>query len=256
MIDLHSHLLPGVDDGSRSVTQSVDVLNRMAAQGITDVCLTPHLEAGRAVRGIPPAHEEAFRQLSASAPASVRLHRGVEMMLDRPLADAAAANRRLTLGGSRFILVEFTTHIAPPAAANALRQLVQQGLTPLLAHPERYACCTPTVVAEWRRTGAVMQVDATTLFMPRTRGNRARALLEHGLADVLAADNHGDQRLLSTAYRLLAEHDALEQAQLLTRGNPAAILSDGTTAPVPPFVIKRPLLSRLKDLLTEGDGWT
>lgn len=60
MIDLHSHLLPAVDDGSRSVEQSVKVLFEMARQGVTDVCLTPHLKSGRAEAGPPPAHNGAF----------------------------------------------------------------------------------------------------------------------------------------------------------------------------------------------------
>lgn len=68
MIDLHCHLLPGVDDGSRSVQQSVAVLARMAAEGITDVVLTPHLESSRVLEGPPPEHDEAMAALSEQAP--------------------------------------------------------------------------------------------------------------------------------------------------------------------------------------------
>jgi protein-tyrosine phosphatase len=68
VIDLHSHLLPGVDDGSRSVEQSVGVLRRMAGLGITDVCLTPHLKATETAHAPPARHDAAFAALGAKAP--------------------------------------------------------------------------------------------------------------------------------------------------------------------------------------------
>lgn len=249
MIDLHCHLLPAVDDGSRSVDQSVQVLTRMAAVGVTAVCLTPHLEASRAEKGIPPAHDAAFESLKAQAPPAVALHRGVELMLDRPLSPAAAANRALTLGGTRYILVEFTRMAAHNAVYNALKHIAALGLIPVLAHPERYSTCTPQVAAAWRSTGAVLQVDANTLFMPRTRGDRARALVSAGLADILAADNHGDARLVATPYASLVEAGGSEQAELLLVRNPGAILEDRDTEMVPPLALRTSLFSRIRQLL-------
>ena len=249
MIDLHSHLLPGVDDGSRSVEQSVRVLKAMAARGVTDVCLTPHLTAGRAEAGIPRAYDEAFRELSAMAPPEVRLHRGVELMLDRPMPPAAATNRSLTLGGTRYLLVEFTRLVAENAAFNALSHVASLGLIPILAHPERYACCSPATASRWKTTGALMQVDANTLFMPRSRGQRARQLVAAGLADILASDNHGDDRTISTPFLSLCENDGAAQAELLLRQNPASILADGLTETVAPLEIGTSLFSRLKQLL-------
>lgn len=253
MIDLHSHLLPGVDDGSRTVGQSVTVLATMASAGVTDVCLTPHLTVSRAGDGPPAEWEPAWRALLASAPEQVRLHRGAEMMLDRPMSPAIAADRRLTLAGTRYMLVEFTRLVAPTVAYQALAQVRSLGLVPVLAHPERYACCTPQAARSWRATGAVLQVDANTLFMERGRGERARALLAEGLADILAADNHGDTRTVSDPYRRLGELGGEHQADLLLRQNPAAILADTSPEAVPPLPWKRPLLKRLRALLGQED---
>ena len=249
MIDLHSHLLPGVDDGSRSVEQSVEVLTRMGAAGVTAVCLTPHLEASRAERGVPAAYDAAFEALKAAAPSTVTLHRGVELMLDRPFPSGAASNRALTLGGTRYILVEFTRMAADNAVYNALSNIIGLGLIPVLAHPERYSSCTPQAAAAWKSTGALLQVDANTLFMPRTRGERARALLAAGFADILAADNHGDARTISLPYASLAEAGGAEQADLLLVKNPEAILEDRGTEMVPPLTLKTSLMTRLKQLL-------
>jgi protein-tyrosine phosphatase len=252
VIDLHSHLLPAVDDGSRSVEQSVKVLEEMAGQGITDVCLTPHLAAARAEAGPPVAHSRAFQALRAVAPTLPRLHRGAEVMLDRPISRPVALARNVTLAGSGYILVEFPRLVAQETVVNALTQVVQQGLVPVLAHPERYSCCSPDAVRHWRSLGAKMQVDSTTLLTSQARGQRARQLITEGLADILAGDNHGDDRTVATGARFLEAQDGAEQVELLVVRNPAAILHDAPTSPVPPLRIRESWMRRLKQFLEGG----
>ena len=251
MIDLHCHLLPGVDDGSRSVDQSVRVLTAMAAGGVTDVVLTPHLDASRISEGPPPGHDEAFAQLSNAVPPGIRLHRGAEVMLDRAFTPRAVSTRRITLAHSRYVLVEFTRLVAASGAQQALSQVVKSGLVPLLAHPERYAICSPAEVRGWRALGVAIQVDANTVFMPTGRGARARALLEEGLADVLAADNHGDSRSLVEPYAKLIACGGAASAEFLMKRNPAAILADQPLEPVPPIEVKLSLFKRIKGWVDE-----
>jgi protein-tyrosine phosphatase len=246
VIDLHCHLLPGVDDGSKSVEQSVRVLERMIADGIKGVCLTPHLVASRIAEGPPPEHDEAFALLQSAAPAGIMLRRGAEILLDRGLTPRAVAARRVTLGGTRYALIEFTRLVAAGAVAAALSQVVQAGLVPLLAHPERYTSCSPGAIAKFRELGAVIQVDANTIFHATGRGRRARELLALGLADILAADNHGDTRSLAEPFSRLSEAGAAEAATALMVVNPAAILDDHTTEVVPPVTVKIPLWSRVR----------
>lgn len=252
MIDLHSHLLPAVDDGSRSVEQSVKVLNRMAELGVTDLCLTPHLPAGRAEAGPPVAHGRAFQALRAAAPPLPRLHRGAEVMLDRPISRPVALARNVTLAGSGYILVEFPRLVAQETVVNALTQVVQQGLIPVLAHPERYSCCSPEAVRHWRGLGARMQVDATTLLTSQARGQRARQLITEGLADILAGDNHGDDRTVAAGAHFLQAQDGAEQVELLVVRNPGAILQDAPTSPVPPLRIRESWMRRIKQFLEGG----
>lgn len=253
MIDLHSHLLPAVDDGARTVEQAVAALHEMARNGVTDVCLTPHLTATRAEQGVPARHDAAFERLAAAAPRLPRLVRGAEVMLDRPLSEAAAAHPGVRLGGTRYILVEFPRLVAGEAVSHALAHVVSLGLVPVLAHPERYSCCSANAVHRWRGMGALMQVDATTLLSPQGRGDRARQLVSAGLADLLAADNHGDARMLLTGRRLLEEHGGAAQAELLTTRNPAAILADQPTQLAEPLELKTSLLQRLRRLLRSAD---
>jgi protein-tyrosine phosphatase len=252
VIDLHSHLLPGVDDGSRTVEQSVKVLASMEREGITDVCLTPHMKASRAEAGPPPAHEHAFDALRHAAAPSPRLHRGAEVMLDRPLTRPVVLARNLTLNATRYILVEFPRLVAFDIATTALSQVLELGLLPILAHPERYSCCSVDGVRHWRALGARMQVDATTLLTGQARGQRARQLVGEGLADILAGDNHGDDRSVATGARFLRAQDGAEQVELLAVRNPAAILRDQPLMPVPPIRIRQSWMRRIKEFLEGG----
>jgi protein-tyrosine phosphatase len=249
VIDLHSHLLPGVDDGSRSVEQSVAVLGRLAGHGITGICLTPHLLASQAAAGVPPAHDRAYQALAAAAPAGVVLFRGAEVMLDRPLTTLVAEERKVTLNGTRYLLVEFPRLVAAQTVEHALALVVAVGLVPLVAHPERYKCCEPELVSRWKELGALIQVDGPTLLSPRSRGERARQLLAAGLPDVAAGDNHGDHRSLHLVRDELAGHGGSPQATLLLETNPRAILDDRPVEPVEPFAWRLSLVDRLRGLV-------
>ena len=253
MIDLHSHVLPGVDDGARSVDQAIGAMQTLAELGVTDLCLTPHLLASRAADGPPPEHDRAFLELSSVAPGAPRLYRGAEIMLDRPLAESVGLRRDVTLAGSRYLLVEFMRMVPFETVIRALHRVVEVGLVPVLAHPERYSTCSPAAVRRWREVGARMQIDAGTLSAHSTRGDRARQLVAEGLADIIAGDNHGDGRSVRAGVTMLEDHGGDVQAELLGTINPTAILEDGDLEPVPPIPLKQSWLKRLRRLF-EGEN--
>src|SRR5262245_28844539 len=105
MIDIHTHLLPGVDDGSKSLEASLEVLRRFAEHGVTTVVCTPHLEASRAREAPHQQHDELLARLVASSTRPPELRRGWEILLDVPGSDLS--DPRLGLGGSSARLVEF-----------------------------------------------------------------------------------------------------------------------------------------------------
>jgi protein-tyrosine phosphatase len=249
VIDLHSHLLPGVDDGSKSVAQSVAVLSQLAAQGVTGICLTPHLLASQATAGIPPKHQQAWEALAPHIPAGISVYRGAEIMLDRPLEAAVARDRSVTINESRYILVEFPRLVAAQTVEQALALVVAIGLVPLLAHPERYKCCHVESARRWKSLGSLLQVDGPTLLSPRPRGARARELVQHGLADIAAGDNHGDNRSLKAAWDELMGHEGSAQAQALLTRNPQAILEDRPVEAVPPLDWRFSIFERLRSML-------
>jgi protein-tyrosine phosphatase len=253
MIDLHCHLLPAVDDGSRSAEQSLAVLREMARHGVTAVCLTPHLQATQLNRRFPNTYHRVYQELRTELPPTPEVYLGLEVMLDGPLNTEVGATRRGTLGGSRYMLVELPRIVSRAAVQKALADVLAIGLVPVLAHPERYTCCSVETVRSWREMGARMQVDATTLISARPRGNRARQLLSHGLGDIIAADNHGDGRLISTGYNLLVERGGTVQAELLVTQNPRRILDDAELLPVPPLELHHSLWQRIRRSLSHEE---
>ena len=154
MIDIHSHLLPAVDDGSPSIEVSVAVLTRFAEQGVERLVCTPHLKASVAHLVPHEAYAQRFAELVASAPPQPALSRGWEIMLDVPGADLRS--RALALGGSTAVLIEFPHTGVPTGATEELYRLRMSGIVPVLAHPERYFGCTVDLVRQWRQIGVVM----------------------------------------------------------------------------------------------------
>jgi protein-tyrosine phosphatase len=246
MIDVHSHLLPGVDDGSRSFEQSVDVLRRFEAEGVECVVLTPHLNVSRLADAPYERHLEILAELRERAPQVPELRLGWEIMLDEPRRDLRP--RRFSLGDSNAVLVEFPLSGAPEQGGEELYRIRSSGVVPVLAHPERYWGCSAAKVHAWRQAGAVIQMDTAGLLGKGQIAKVSRQLLELGLVDLFASDNHGDTRTLATARDWLFEVSTPEHADLLTRTNARRLLDGEPMAPVPRLPTAAGLFSRFREL--------
>jgi protein-tyrosine phosphatase len=246
MIDIHSHLLPGVDDGSRSFETSVEVLRRFAVDGVECVVLTPHLNASRLTEAPYERHLEILTELRDHAPAVPELRLGWEIMLDEPRRDLRA--RRFSLGDSSAVLVEFPLSGVPEQGGDELYRIRCSGVVPVLAHPERYWGCTAAKVHGWRQAGAVIQMDTAGLLGKGRIATISRQLLELGLVDLFASDNHGDTRTLATARDWLLEVATPEHADLLTRSNARRLLDGEPLVPVPPLPATTGIFSRFREL--------
>lgn len=247
MIDIHSHLLPGVDDGSRSIERSVTVLEAFANAGVETVICTPHLQASKAARVPHERYAAILEGLRAAAPITPRLLSGWEIMLDVPRVDLT--DPRLGLGGSPAILVEFYARSLPPNTTRELARLRESGLVPVVAHPERYRECGPRLVAEWRSVGAVVQMDVPAIASSKRLQEATEALLSEGLVDIFASDTHGDTRSLAAGRDWLASVATPDVADLLTRENARRLLNSEPLLPVPPIRVRHGLLERLRALL-------
>jgi protein-tyrosine phosphatase len=253
MIDIHTHLLPGVDDGSPSIEVSLPILQRFAASGVELVVCTPHLKASQAVGAPYNKHAQILGALREVAPPGIELKLGWEIMLDLPGADLR--HPQLSLGGSKAVLVEFPRMLVPPHAAEELFRLRTSGIVPVLAHPERYLGCTAEHVEAWRRSGTVIQLDGAALLGGHHSSALARELVALGYVDIIASDTHGDARSLVPVRDWLLEVGTTHQADLLTRDNARRLLANEALEAVPPLVVRRGMLEQLKRLVL-GRGRT
>jgi protein-tyrosine phosphatase len=247
VIDIHTHLLPGVDDGSPNFEVSARVLQQFAADGVTQVVCTPHLEGSRAAEAPIGAHRALLDELRTHAPPSVAVSLGWEIMLDRPGCDLRAP--MLALGDSGAVLVEFPRTHLPKGTTAELERIRDGGRTPVVAHPERYRGITLAIIREWRDIGVVIQTDATMLMAQGGMAEMAKTMLEEGLVDCLASDNHGDRRSLGAARRWLEEMGAEEHASLLTAVNAERVLRNAPVIPAPPLKLARGVFWRLRELV-------
>jgi protein-tyrosine phosphatase len=246
MIDIHSHLLPGVDDGSKSVETSLRVMEGFVADGVTCLVLTPHLLASQSAHAPYERNQAIFEELRSVAPCALELRLGWEIMLDVPNVDLRAPT--LCLGGSRAVLVEFPRFRVPAGASQELYRIVCSGVVPVLAHPERYDRCTVERVIEWRDAGAVVQMDTAGLLGNGRVSKLSRSLVQHGLVDLFSSDNHGDSRSLSTARKWLRDVASAEHAELMTHTNAQRLLGGMPLLPVPPLSLGGGVFGHLRNL--------
>jgi protein-tyrosine phosphatase len=194
MIDTHCHLLPGIDDGPREMTQALELAAGLARVGVRRVICTPHFS-----RRYPTSYERAVAQLEALAlhlrEAGIGLELGLGAELNAAMAleapDAELRRRRIA---PRHVLVELTRETPGTAVELICDRLERLGLAPVLAHPERSPAVRdqPHLLDAARDRGALIQVVAPSLAGEPGSG-RARAawrLLRSGRVDLLASDSH------------------------------------------------------------------
>lgn len=254
MIDIHTHLLPGVDDGSPNADHSVMVIARLHGEGVRGIVCTPHLNASQALDAPFERNAALLAYQRERAPAGLVLYSGFEIMLDA--GDFDLVDERLGLAGSKARLVEFPRRGLPPEATEQLLRVRSQGLVPVVAHPERYQGCTTEMISTWRELGAVIQCDAMALLGAGPMAEFARAMLGAGQVDILASDNHGDRRSLSTATQWMTEIGGEVQASILTTENPALLLAGGPLREVPPVAFQKGVFERLRELIFRSSRQT
>jgi protein-tyrosine phosphatase len=249
IVDLHSHLVPGVDDGTRTLAESLDSLAALYREGVRVVVTTPHLllphlPSEEAIQRELDRHRRAFEELLAACNGREDLP---ELWLGQEIwAPEASAVRRVVRRGDvglpgRFLLVEFGFDLQG-THHDVIREVLDAGRQIVIAHPERYhylAGHQPLdVMARWQELGALLQVNVGSLtghYQGSSPGSEQLSwhMAAEGLIDVLATDHHGPRR------RGVSPREALET--LIARGELA--LAERAMADIPSRIVRDDLVA-------------
>lgn len=187
MTDLHTHILPGMDDGPKTLADAMALVERAAIQGVDHIALTSHFHCeNESVEAYLARREIAFSALREVCPRELSLKRGCEVYFSpRLLTENVEA---LCLEGTKVLLLELPVLQKPAFLREVLTALSQKGITPLIAHVERYQYVAqdPVILADWVELGALIQVNAQSVL----DGGLARKLIKWGLCHVVASDAH------------------------------------------------------------------
>jgi len=231
-VDIHCHVLYGLDDGAKTREESVEMLEIAARSGTTDIVATPHANSHYAFR--PDLIAERIADLAPSSP--VRVHPGCDFHLQFDnIEDAVSDPEKYTINRKGYLLVEFPDVGVFPETGTILARLIDAGMTPIISHPERNLDLRRRVddLASWVEAGSFVQVTAASFtgLFGRAAKQSAFDLLERGLVHFVASDAH-DTKIrttnLSEAFGLLAAARGEEQVRPLFVENPKAVLSGGT----------------------------
>ena len=195
-VDLHTHILPGVDDGAKDMNTAIEMLRMAWDNGTGTVVLTPHYR-GRYKKTTPHELRAIFEELSNRAAKEVpgmKLILGHEAGNEHELWDKLLCERVLTLGGTSYVLLEFDEHCYRSNVLSSVLNLVNSGFLPVIAHVERYEIFrkTPSLAAEVVSMGAMLQVNAGSILGKHGLGVTlyCRKLLRKGLVSFVASDAH------------------------------------------------------------------
>ncbi len=232
MIDLHHHLLPGVDDGSKTMETSVAMARLAAADGITHVVCTPHANGQYAFDPAGNAAKVAeLRALLAADGIPLTLGLGCDFHLSYDnIQDAKEQPGRYSINGLSYVLVEIPDYGLPRGLNEIFYELQLAGLTPILTHPERNPTlqADPSRLEEWLRGGVLIQVtgDSVRGSMGKSAERMAHKLLGDRWVHFLATDAHNITSRpprLREAHAIVSKKYGAEYAEYLTDTNPRAV---------------------------------
>lgn len=235
MIDLHNHVLPNIDDGSKSLDISLSMLACAAEQGITNVVNTVHYQHPKvegldiSYKKIQFATEKLQNELNVNN-IPIKLHIGAEVYYLPNLLEIKD-DPLVTFGNGKYMLIEFQPYLLPNTYKQIFFDLKMSGITPIIAHPERYKTVQDNfnIVYEWLNLGYLIQVSAGSLLgrMGKPAKIIAEKIIMNNYCQVLGSDAHNNSKrnfLLKEALEI-AEKLIGKEAYKLVYDNPKSIIN-------------------------------
>jgi protein-tyrosine phosphatase len=244
LIDLHSHLLPGIDDGAKDLATSLAMARVAAADGITTIACTPHILPGVYNNSGPTIRQAVARLAESLAEAAIpiSLATGADVHIAPDLDGQLRDGRALTLNNSRYFLLEPPHHVLPPRLEDLIFGLQAAGYVPILTHPERLSWVEGHyhLIGRLVSSSVLMQITAGSVMGRFGRRPRywAERMLDEGLCHLLATDAHNtEQRAprMADARDVVAQRLGDDEAINLVLRRPQGILNNLSPAELPPL---------------------
>ena len=241
MVDLHCHILPGLDDGSETQEESLQMAQSAIADGITHVVATPHCS-----EEFPFDYARVRRlrdQLQEAVGPRLEISTGCDFHVSpENLAAVRAEPAKFCINQRNYLLVEFNEYSIPLSMNQTLHELRLAGIYPVITHPERnrILCSEPHRLTDWIRLGCRVQVTAGSLTgtFGNTARERALSWIGGGIVHIVASDAHNTKRrplVLKPAHEVVLKNFGAPIAQALFVSNPMAAL-EGRPLPYVPDI--------------------
>ncbi|WP_378950825.1 tyrosine-protein phosphatase [Pelosinus sp. sgz500959] len=233
MFDLHSHIIPGIDDGSKNMETSLTMLQIAIQNGTTDIVATPHVIEGEWLPTWDRILKECagLQKKAQKAGIEINIFPGGEVALYLDILKILKGPGPYCINGGRYMLVELPSSEIPSFTDDFFFTLQTRGITPILAHPERYPelAKKPEILAEWIRTGVLTQMNGTSItgLMGTRVMETAEFFLRNNMIHVIGSDAHGIRNRntnLTSAIDKITMMIGTERTQQLMVTNPSDII--------------------------------
>lgn len=229
MVDIHCHILPGVDDGPKDWPTTLEMCRIAAEDGIQHIVATPHASPRYAYNR--EKYQLVLEELQAQVP-QLKFTLGCDFYVSYDNIDELARNpEQYTIDGTRFLMAEFSDFGLPSQFKDQIFQIHCTGVTAIITHPERNPICAEyrNLAAELVDMGCLLQITGDSLLGAWGRANRkiAEKYLSDGLVSIIASDAHDPRRRvpgLSKAFKAAAKIVGREEAERMVNANPRAIV--------------------------------
>jgi protein-tyrosine phosphatase len=244
-VDIHSHVLYGMDDGAQTLEEAVAMLEMAASGGTTDIVGTPHSDLSYQFQ--PELISERVLELNNALAGRIRVHHGCDFHLHFDnIQDCLANPSKYTINHKRYLLVEFHNEQIPASTEEVFGRMTYLDITPVITHPERNPLLQQQIdkLVHWVQRGCLVQVTAQSFldrFGKRAR-NSADELMERRLVHFVASDAHGTEDrtpLLGEAHAYVAERYGADRAKALFSDFPRATLTGQYLEVEEPIALKK-----------------
>jgi len=237
MRDLHNHLLFGIDDGSKSIEDSVNLLKSMEEQHVTDIMFTPHYIIGSNYNANNAKKKKLLNELKKKT--KINLYFGNEIYIDNDVVEYIEKGEISSLNGSRYLLIEFPLNEKLELAFTLIQNIIKSGYIPIIAHPERYHYYDLDFFYDLISEGCLLQGNITSLCgkYGKNAKHNLELLIKKNMIHFMGTDIHTEELPLDDCYAALSRLVTKEKYKELTSSNFMLVVNNKDIFPYP--VIKK-----------------